>query len=188
MVKGFICLISCLWSLVVVSVEDTDKMKITGQKIALISQSFRKLLKKRQFKKQGQNVNYKSRPHDRVKSYGKQTNPSTHSHNDSDQDLNKVECYRCHKYGHYAHSCPTKSSNSNQKAMNITVTWDDSDDDTNDHDDPFLEGRNGLRAHIVVISTSCDHFDVFGLETDRDDHKDYESDNCVEPSLEELYS
>ncbi|KAF6174913.1 hypothetical protein GIB67_026401 [Kingdonia uniflora] len=31
-VKGFICSISCLWSLMVVSVEDTDKMEITGQK------------------------------------------------------------------------------------------------------------------------------------------------------------
>ncbi|KAF6159377.1 hypothetical protein GIB67_032148 [Kingdonia uniflora] len=103
-------------------------------------------------------------------------------------DLNKVECYRCHMYGQYAHNYPTKSFNSNQKAMNITVTWDDSNDDTNDHDDPFLEGRNGLRAHIVKISSSCDHFDMFALETNGDDHKDYEIDNCVEPSLEELYS
>ncbi|KAF6146209.1 hypothetical protein GIB67_011681 [Kingdonia uniflora] len=33
-----------------------------------------------------------------------------------------------------------------------------------------------------------DHFDVFALETDGDDHKDYESINCEELSLEELYS
>ncbi|KAF6159941.1 hypothetical protein GIB67_033025, partial [Kingdonia uniflora] len=33
-----------------------------------------------------------------------------------------------------------------------------------------------------------DHFDVFALKTDGDDHNNYESDNREEPSLEELYS
>ncbi|KAF6169000.1 hypothetical protein GIB67_038497 [Kingdonia uniflora] len=56
-------------------------------------------------------------------------------------------------------------------------------------------------SHVVVMeflvvsvedtnhwTEGSDHFDVFALETDGDDHKDYESDNCDEPSLEELYS
>ncbi|KAF6155784.1 hypothetical protein GIB67_007431 [Kingdonia uniflora] len=96
--------------------------------------------------------------------------------------------HRCREYGHYAHSCPTKSSNSNHKAINITVTWDDSDDDHNEHDNPFQEGRNGLRAHIAVINSSCDRSDVFVLETEGEDHNDYESDNYEEPNFEELYS
>ncbi|KAF6139697.1 hypothetical protein GIB67_002502 [Kingdonia uniflora] len=64
----------------------------------------------------------------------------------------------------------------------------ENDDDSNDHVDPFQEGGNGLRAHIAVISSGSDHFDVFALKTDGDDHKDYESDNCEELSLEEVYS
>ncbi|KAF6170412.1 hypothetical protein GIB67_014342 [Kingdonia uniflora] len=62
------------------------------------------------------------------------------------------------------------------------------DDDFDDHVDLFQEGGNGLRAHIAVISSRSDHFDVFALETDGDDHKDYESDNCEESSLGKLYS
>ncbi|KAF6150288.1 hypothetical protein GIB67_033987 [Kingdonia uniflora] len=120
---------------------DNDEKLDFDSQIALISQQFRKLLKKRQFEKQGQNVNYKSRPHNRVKSYGKQTNSSTHPHNDSDQDLNKVECYRCRKYGHYAHSCPTKSSNSNHNAMNIKVTWDDDNNEFDDHPQEYENGN-----------------------------------------------
>ncbi|KAF6140668.1 hypothetical protein GIB67_013961 [Kingdonia uniflora] len=74
------------------------------------------------------------------------------------------------------------------KAMNITITWDDSDDDHNKHDNPFQEGGNRLRAHIDIINSSCDRSDVFVLETYGEDHSDYESDNYEEPNFEELYS
>ncbi|KAF6150111.1 hypothetical protein GIB67_035721, partial [Kingdonia uniflora] len=154
--------------------------------IALISQQFRKLLKKRQFEKQGQNVNYKSRPHDRVKSYGKQTNSSTRPHNDSDQDLNKVECYRCHKYGHYAHNCPTKNSNSNYKAMNIKVTWDDDNDEFDDHSQEYE--NDNYCAFSSIINSSNNYSDPFELENFIEGQSDYKSDNSEEPKIEELYS
>ncbi|KAF6134499.1 hypothetical protein GIB67_028520 [Kingdonia uniflora] len=51
-----------------------------------------------------------------------------------------------------------------------------------------IVGRNGLRAHIAIINSSCDNSNVFALETDGEDHSDYESDNCEEPNFEELYS
>ncbi|KAF6170011.1 hypothetical protein GIB67_034403, partial [Kingdonia uniflora] len=84
--------------------------------------------------------------------------------------------------------CPTKSFNNNNKAKNIIVTWDDSDDDHNEHYNPFQEGGNGLRVHIAVINSSCDHSDIFTLENDGEDQSDYESDNCEEPNFDELYS
>ncbi|KAF6173397.1 hypothetical protein GIB67_027092 [Kingdonia uniflora] len=133
-----------------------------------------------------QNVNYKSRPHDRVKSYGKQTNSSTHPHNDSNQDLNKVECYRCYKYGHYAHSCPTKSSNSNHKAVNIKVSWDDDNDEFDDHPQEYKNGN--YCAFPSIINSSNNYSDTFELENFIEGQSDYESDNSEEPKIEELYS
>ncbi|KAF6145321.1 hypothetical protein GIB67_002345 [Kingdonia uniflora] len=46
------------------SVFDNDEELDFDSQIVLISQQFRKLLKKWQFEKQGQNMNYKSRPHE----------------------------------------------------------------------------------------------------------------------------
>ncbi|KAF6168089.1 hypothetical protein GIB67_011474 [Kingdonia uniflora] len=41
------------------------------------------------------------------------------------------------------------------------------DDDSNDHVDPFQEGENGLRAHIAVISSGSDHFDLEKLKNEK---------------------
>ncbi|KAF6141395.1 hypothetical protein GIB67_021211 [Kingdonia uniflora] len=58
-------------------------------------------------------------------------------------------CTGCHKYGHYAHSCPTKSSNINHKAMNIKVTWDDENDEFDVNNDHPQEYENDLYSQLI---------------------------------------
>ncbi|KAF6140617.1 hypothetical protein GIB67_013910 [Kingdonia uniflora] len=60
------------------------------------------------------------------------------------------------------------------------IVYEDIIESTDNFNDEHYIGIGGYE--------SSDHFDVFVLETDGDDHKDYESDNCEELSLEELYS
>ncbi|KAF6134900.1 hypothetical protein GIB67_002301 [Kingdonia uniflora] len=126
-------------------------------------------------------MNYKPRPHDRVKTYNWQTN--------SDTDLNQVECFKCHKFGHYAHSCPSKKSGINHKAMNICVTWDDSDDEhgNNEIHSQVVDNENFI-AYLAFLTCGNSNFDVFELENSDENQSNQEQDEFDDPTLKDLYA
>ncbi|KAF9596340.1 hypothetical protein IFM89_008866 [Coptis chinensis] len=78
---------------------------------------------RREFTDKGKFNNQVSRPHDRFKTENRPDKSFT--------DFSKVQCYKCNRFGHYAHNCPTKLNKKplEKRKANISITWDDSDDE-----------------------------------------------------------
>ncbi|KAF6161109.1 hypothetical protein GIB67_007750, partial [Kingdonia uniflora] len=134
-----------------------------------------------QFKKQGQSVNYKSRTHDQLKSNNRPINLDT--------DLSQVECYKYHKFGHYVHSCPNKKSGTNNKAMNISVTSDDSDDEhDNNESNPQVVDNRKYCAYPEFLNCGNNNFDVFEVENNDENQSNQEQNEFEDPHLEDLYA
>ncbi|KAF9588133.1 hypothetical protein IFM89_007609 [Coptis chinensis] len=99
----------------------------------------------------GQFHNQGSRPHDRFKRENKPDKSFT--------DLSKVQYYKCDRFGHDAHNFPKKLNKEKRKA-NISVTWDDSDDETELDDSQADENVN----YVVFAASLGGDFE----ESDKD--------------------
>ncbi|KAF6138440.1 hypothetical protein GIB67_028012 [Kingdonia uniflora] len=146
---------------------DNDDGPDMDSQIASISHQLKNLAKQRQFKKQRQSVNHKSQTHDQHKANNRQTNLDT--------NLSLIECYKCHKLGHYAHSSPNKKSGTNHKVMNISVTWDDSDDENNNNEShPQVVDNGNYCAYPTILNCDNDNYDIFKLENFVENQSDQE--------------
>ncbi|KAF6158585.1 hypothetical protein GIB67_040099, partial [Kingdonia uniflora] len=135
----------------------------------------------RQFKKQGQSVNHKSRTHDQHKVNNQQTNLDT--------NLSQIKCYKCHKLAHYTHSYPNKKSGTNHKATNIIITWDDSDDENNNNEShPQVVDKRNYCAYPTFLNCGNDNYDIFELEHSVKNQSDQEQNEFEDLNLEDLYA
>ncbi|KAF6156438.1 hypothetical protein GIB67_001481 [Kingdonia uniflora] len=87
------------------------------------------------------------------------------------------------------HNCPNKKSGTNHKAMNISVTWDDSDNENNNNEShPQVADNGNYCVYLVFLNYGNDNYDIFELENFIENQSDQEQNEFEDLNLEDLYA
>ena len=99
----------------------------------------------------------------------------------------RVQCYECQGFGHFAQECPTCL----RKKKAFAITWDDkseSDKDESDNEAQGEEGHEKFLAFMVASETEGRiEYPKRPAENDTDDESSMSDDEELEQAYEKLY-
>ncbi|OVA05575.1 hypothetical protein BVC80_7139g3 [Macleaya cordata] len=126
----------------------------SDEEITLLSRQFKKYLKKKggfqKFDKYNHSFS-ESKPHENVKSFDEKFQKKG----------DKIQCYKCHRFGHMASIFPNKGSSNRskgKKAMNVTFDYSSSDSRSSQESEE--ETRQNYIAFTASLKSSQEQGDI----------------------------